>query len=154
MQHAERAKLELFDASTWRIGLVVALFNQQVTSLLHRSALDRAAAYKIAPENIDTITVAGAVEIPLALQIMAETGQYDALLAIGCVIQGATPHFDYVCKLVTEGILRVQLDYSMPVGFGVLTCATLAQAEERSQLGGDHLDAVLQLAKATQPQGW
>jgi 6,7-dimethyl-8-ribityllumazine synthase len=71
-------------------------------------------------------------------------------MAIGCVIKGDTPHFDYVCEFVTAGILRVQLDNLVPVGFGVLTCNNLEQAKTRSKLGGAHLDAVLQQARVLQ----
>jgi 6,7-dimethyl-8-ribityllumazine synthase len=147
MQKAQRAEYVPFDAHEWRIGLVVAQFNKHITGQLQDSALKRAAAYQIPESNIDIFTVAGAIEIPLVLQRLAATKRYDALLAIGCVINGQTPHFDYVCKFVTEGILSVQLDHSMPIGFGVLTCNDEAQAQARAQLGGEHLDAVLQQAK-------
>ena len=146
MQKADRGVTELFDASSWRIGIVVAKFNSGITEKLLTSALERAKAYHI--EQIDTIYVAGSIEIPLALDHMAVSGKYKALLAIGCVVQGETPHFDYVCKFVTEGILRVQLDRSMPIGFGVLTCLDMAQAEARANLGGEHLDAVIQQTRA------
>lgn len=148
MQHAQQANHETFDASSWRIGIVVAQFNTGVTDRLYQSALKRAAEYGMSEANIFTIKVAGSAEIPLALQHLAASGEYQALLAIGCVIRGDTPHFDYVCKFVTEGVLRVQLDHKIPVGFGVLTCNDQAQAEARANLGGDHLDAAVQLAKA------
>lgn len=148
MQHAQQADHKTFDASDWRIGIVVAQFNTGITDRLYQSALKRAAEYGIPETNISTIKVAGSVEIPLALQHLAMSGEYQALLAVGCVIKGDTPHFDYVCKFVTEGVLRVQLDHKIPVGFGVLTCNDQAQAESRANLGGDHLDAALQLAKA------
>ena len=150
MQKANRADFAPFDASDWKIGIVVAQFNRDITEKLYESAVERAADYGIERENITTIKVAGAVEIPLTLQALAKRGEYRALLAVGCVINGATPHFDYVCKFVTEGILRVQLDNDTPVGFGVLTCNDEAQAEERAHLGGEHLDAALQVAKALQ----
>ncbi len=150
MQKAERADFEPFNASDWRIGLVVAEFNKPITDQLKDSALKRAAAYHIPEANIDTFAVAGAVEIPLVLQQLAASKRYNALLAIGCVINGETPHFDYVCKFVTEGILRVQLDNATPIGFGILTCYDEIQAEARAHLGGEHLDAVLQQAKLLQ----
>jgi 6,7-dimethyl-8-ribityllumazine synthase len=148
VQQALQASYEPFDASQWRIGIVVAQFNRHITDRLLESALQRAAEYSIPPENIEVIKVAGAIEIPVALQHLAASGKYRALLGAGCIIQGETPHFDYVCKLVTEGILRVQLDHTIPVGFGVLTCNDEAQAEARARIGGDHLDAALQLAKS------
>jgi 6,7-dimethyl-8-ribityllumazine synthase len=150
MQQAQQAALRPFDASSWKIGLVVAQFNHQITSQLEQSARARAADYGLADSDITSIAVAGAIEIPLVLQKLAKTNRYQALLAIGCVIKGDTPHFDYVCKFVSEGILRVQLDDNIPIGFGVLTCNDEAQAQARAQLGGEHLDAVLHQAKALQ----
>lgn len=147
MQQAKRADFQPFDASDWHIGLVVAQFNTHITSKLQESASKRAADYQIASINIDIFSVAGAIEIPLVLQQLAASKRYDALLAIGCVINGETPHFDYVCKFVTEGILSVQLEHATPIGFGVLTCSDEAQALARAHLGGEHLDAVLQQAK-------
>ena len=144
---ANQAEVKPFNAGDWKIGIVVSQFNLDITDQLYGAALTRAAEYKIAADNIVTIRVAGAIEIPLALQSLAEQEGYRALLAIGCVIKGDTPHFDYVCKFVTEGILRVQLDNSIPIGFGVLTCLNEAQAKARAHLAGDHLDAALQLAQ-------
>jgi len=149
-QNAHKANFDLFDASEWRIGLVVAQFNDDITSQLKESAIKRAGDYGIKSDMIDVQYVAGAVEIPLVLQHMAKSGKYQALLAIGCVIRGATPHFDYVCSFVNQGILRVQLDESMPIGFGVLTCNNETEANERMHLGSEHLDAVLQQAKLVQ----
>ncbi len=148
MQQAKQATTEPFDASDWQLGIVVAGFNRHITDWLYKNALRRAADYGLVAANIDTIKVAGSVELPLALQHLAETGKYQALLAIGCVIRGETPHFDYVCQFATEGILRVQLDCKIPIGFGVLTCENEAQAEARVHLSGDHLDAALHLARA------
>jgi 6,7-dimethyl-8-ribityllumazine synthase len=148
MQQAKQAATKPFDASGWLLGIVVAGFNQQITDQLYQSALERAADYGLKSADIDTIRVAGSIELPLALQHLAETGKYRALLAIGCVIRGDTPHFDYVCQFATQGILRVQLDHKIPIGFGVLTCEDEAQASARAHLGGEHLDAALQLARA------
>lgn len=148
MQQAKQMATEPFDASGWRLGIVVAAFNSEITEQLYQSALKRAADYGLKPTNIDTIKVAGSVELPLALQHLAETGKYRALLAIGCVIRGDTPHFDYVAKFATEGILRVQLDNKLPIGFGVLTVDDETQAKARAHLGGEHLDAAMQLARA------
>lgn len=148
MQHAKQADFKPFDAHDWKIGIVVAQFNRHITEKQYQSALEMAEKYNIASENITTIRVAGAIEIPLALQKLAASGQYDALLALGCIIQGETPHFDYVAKFVTEGILRVQLDNSISIGFGILTCNDEKQALERITLAGDHLQAALQQVQA------
>lgn len=146
MQKAITANFKPFDASDWKVGIVVAHFNKHITEALLKSALKRAKDYKMSDKNIDVMTVAGAVEIPVGLQAFAEKREYAALLGIGCVIRGATPHFDYVCKQCVEGMNRVSLDYKIPVGMGVLTLETEDQAKERQNLGGDHLDAALQLA--------
>jgi 6,7-dimethyl-8-ribityllumazine synthase len=150
MQKAQRADFKPFDAHDWRVGLVVAQFNKHITDELKASVLKRAADYHLKDASLDIFYVAGAVEIPLVLQHLAVSKRYDALLAIGCVIKGDTPHFDYVCKFVTEGILKVQLEHFTPVGFGVLTCNDEAQAQARASIGGEHLDAVLHQAKLLQ----
>ncbi len=147
MQKTETGDFSPFDASDWKIGIVVAQFNRQITGALHKNALARAAEYQLKPENIITAEVAGSGEIPVVLQQMAESGDYQALLTIGCVIRGETAHFDYVCKFVTEGVLRVQLDYKQPIAFGVLMCNTEAEAQARTGLSANHLDAVMHQAK-------
>lgn len=147
MQQAQQADFGPFDAGGWQIGIVVAQFNRHITDKLYQSAVQRAADYKLGPNNITTVKVAGSVELPLVSQQLAASGRFQALLAIGCVIKGDTPHFDYVCKFVADGILRVQLDHSMPIGFGVLTCLSEDQAAARAHLGGEHLDAVLHQAR-------
>lgn len=147
MQTAKQGDFEPFDASNWKIGIVVAKFNAHITEQLLAGAIKRAEAYDIDPKNIVVKEVAGSIEIPLVLQHMAKSKAYDALLAVGCVIKGETPHFEYVCKFVSEGILRVQLDNAMPIGFGVLTCNNETEAITRSHLGGEHLDAVMHQAK-------
>ncbi len=146
MQHATQADFKPFDASDWKIGIVTAQFNKHITEKQLNSALEAAKTYKIPEKNITIVRVAGAIEIPLALQKLAIGGQYKALLALGCIIQGETPHFDYVAKYVTEGILRVQLDESISIGFGILTCNDEEQALVRTELAGDHLEAALQQA--------
>ncbi len=150
MQHASQASFKPFDATKWKIGIVTAQFNKHITEQQLRGALKMAQTYKIPEQNITVIRVAGAIEIPLALQKLAKSGEYKALLALGCIIQGETPHFDYVAKYVTEGVLRVQLDESISIGFGILTCNNEKQALARTELAGDHLEAALQQAQALQ----
>ncbi len=150
MQKAKQGDFQPFDAHDWKIGIVVAQFNKHITDELLSSALKRVEDYGLDPKNVTVIKVAGSVELPLVLQDMAKNGHYDALLAIGCVMYGETPHFDYVCKFVTEGVLRVQLDEHMPIGFGIITCNTEEQALARQHLGGEHLDAVMHQAKVMQ----
>ncbi len=147
MQTATKASFLPFDASTWQIGIVVAQFNRHITDKLLESALLRSGEYGLPSGNINTLKVAGTIELPLALQNLAESQKYQALVAIGCVIRGDTPHFDYVCKFATEGILRVQLDWKIPIAYGILTCENEEQALARADLGGEYLDAALQMAK-------
>ena len=148
MQVAKKADFKPFDAYTWRLGIVTARFNKEITNQLQQNVINRSKQYKIKESNIDIINVAGSVEIPLVLQQMAKSGKYNALIAIGCIVKGETAHFDYVCKFVSDGILRVQLDQNMPIGFGVLTCNTMAEAQSRSGLGSEHIDAVLHQAQS------
>lgn len=147
VQDARRFKLIPFDASSWRLGIVRAHFNDHITKLLQENVLARAKQYKLKPSNIIIAEVAGSIEVPLVLQKLAASGKYDALVAIACVIRGETAHFEYVSKYITEGILRVQLDHKTPIAFSVLTCDNEEQALARTELGGEHLDAVLHQAR-------
>lgn len=148
MQQTNVGEFEVFDAGEYKFGIVAAQFNKHITEQSLEAALEKLKAYKVPERNIDIIRVAGSAEIPVALQALAQSGKYDCLLAIGTVIRGETPHFDYVCKIVTEGILRVELDYKQPIGFGILTCDNEKQALERAKLGGEHMEAALQLKKS------
>lgn len=148
MQYANTGEFKTFDASKYSVGIVVAQFNKHITEESLQSALKVLNEYKVPKDKINTLRVAGSAEIPVALQALAESKKYDCLLAIGTVIQGSTPHFDYVCKIVTEGILRVELDYNIPIGFGILTCANEEQAKSRANLGSEHMIAALQLTKS------
>ena len=149
-QNAKKLKLEPFDARDWCLGIVCAQFNNHITSQLQKSVLVRAKKYGLKVNNITIAEVAGAIEIPLVLQKLAASGKYQALVAIGCIIRGETAHFEYVSQYVTEGILHVQLDYNIPIAFSVLTCDTEEQAQARTWIGGDHLDAALHQARLLQ----
>jgi 6,7-dimethyl-8-ribityllumazine synthase len=120
-----------------RWGIVVARFNDAVTSRLYAGAVETLVAAGAHAEHVRAVTVPGVVEVPLAVRELAETSHYAGIIALGCVIRGETTHYDYVCKAVTEGVLRVQLDHHIPVGFGVLTTEDVAQADARSQAGPD-----------------
>jgi len=115
-------------AAGLRLGIAATRWNAEITDLL----LDRAvaAARACGVESPTVVRVAGAVELPVVAAALA--GQHDAVACLGTVIRGGTPHFDYVCDAVTYGLTRVSLDSGRPVGNGVLTCDTLAQARERS----------------------
>ncbi len=119
-----------------RVAVVVSRFNEAVTARLLEGALDALARIRAADERIEVLRVPGAWEIPIAAQALAAAGRFDAIVALGCVVRGGTPHFDYVCAEATRGLTRVSLDHGIPVGLGILTCDTLEQALERA--GGKH----------------
>jgi 6,7-dimethyl-8-ribityllumazine synthase len=127
------------NAAGGRWAIVTARFNGAITDALFRGAVDTLIEAGARPEHIRAVTVPGAVEISLAARELAVTSHYAGIIALGCVIRGDTAHFDYVCSATTDGVLRVQLDHGVPIGFGLITCDTLAQAEARAQLGaGGH----------------
>ena len=149
-QNALQGEFEKFDASAFRVGIVVAQFNRDVSEALLASAFEMCAAYQISQTQITVEHVAGCVEIPVVLQALAETGKYDCLVGFGTIIRGDTPHFDYVAKMVSEGILRVMLDNKIPVGFGVLTCENRDQALARVTTGASTMEAAIQSAKTVE----
>lgn len=147
MRQAERAKFKKFSAYNYRIGIVLAQFNQDIAEALLEDALKMAEVYKVPNQKIEIFRVAGCVEIPVIAQSLAKTRQYNCLLALGAIIRGETSHFDYVAKIVSEGINSVMLDSQIPVGFGILTTNNLQQAKKRINVGGAALEAALQNAK-------
>lgn len=142
----KQEKPKIFDASRFKVGVVVSCFNKGITDKLLASALAALRQHKVREKNIRVVRVAGSVEIPYALQKLAQTKKYDCLISLGAVIKGETDHYTYVCKMSQEGILRVMLDYSIPVGFGVLMTSDLAQAEARTDNGALAVRAALELA--------
>ncbi len=115
-----------------RIGIVIARFNEFITNKLLGGAIDGLLRRGVAEEDIDVAWVPGAFEIPLIAQKMAESGKYDAVIALGAVIRGSTSHYDYVCSEVSKGIANVSLKSGIPVMFGVLTTENIEQAIERA----------------------
>lgn len=115
-----------------KLGIVVARFNSFISEKLLEGALDALVRSGVRSEDIDVARVPGAFEIPLAAQRMARAGRYDAVICLGVVIRGATPHFDYVAGEVAKGTAQVMLDTGVPVLFGVLTTETIEQAIERA----------------------
>lgn len=128
-----------------RFGITVARFNSFISDRLLEGALDALTRHGADNANIEVVRVPGAFEMPLALKVMAESKKYDALIALGCVIRGETPHFEYVAGECSRGVSQVSLQYSLPVGFGVLTVDTIAQAIERAgaKAGNKGADAAL-----------
>ena len=115
-----------------RFAVVVTRFNEFVTSKLLTGALDALLRHGCKEQNITQVRVPGSFELPLAAKKLAESGQYDAVIALGCVIRGQTPHFEYIAAEVAKGIAQVGLDTGVPVTFGVITADTLEQAIERA----------------------
>ncbi|CEO25672.1 MAG: 6,7-dimethyl-8-ribityllumazine synthase [Paeniclostridium sordellii] len=115
-----------------KIGIVVGRFNEFIVSKLLGGALDGLKRHGVDENNIDVAWVPGAFEIPLIAKKMAKNEKYDAIICLGAVIKGSTPHFDYVCAEVSKGIASVSLSSEKPVIFGVLTTDTIEQAIERA----------------------
>ncbi|MCZ0702722.1 6,7-dimethyl-8-ribityllumazine synthase [Natronobacillus azotifigens] len=128
-----------------KVGIVVGRFNEFITSKLLGGAEDTLRRHGVQEENISVAWVPGAFEIPLVAKKMAASGKYDAVITLGTVIRGSTPHFDYVCSEVAKGVGSVTMDTDIPVIFGVLTTETIEQAIERAgtKAGNKGADAAL-----------
>ncbi len=123
------------DAKGLRFGLVVSEFNEFVTSRLQSSALSTLIDAGADEEHIEIVRVPGAFEIPLVARHLARSGRFDAVLCLGAVIRGATPHFDYIAAEASRGVAQASWDSGVPVVFGVLTTDTVEQALERAGTG-------------------
>jgi 6,7-dimethyl-8-ribityllumazine synthase len=123
-------------AAGLRFGIVVSRFNSFITDRLLAAAVDALERAGAASGDVDVVHVPGAFELPLAAKKLALGGRYDALVAIGCVLRGATSHYDYVCSETSRGLQLAQMDTGVPVIFCVLTCDTLEQAIDRAGLKG------------------
>ena len=134
-----------FTGSDKRFGVIASRFNEFITSKLVGGALDAFARHGVPEDNITVAWVPGAFEIPLVAKKMAESGRYDAVIALGCVIRGATPHFDYVAAEAAKGVGQAALQTGVPVLFGVLTTENIEQAIERAgtKAGNKGADAAL-----------
>ncbi len=115
-----------------RFGIVASRFNSRIGDLLVAGALDCLQRHGVGAEGIHLVAVPGAWEIPQALEELAARGGIDGLVAIGVVLRGETPHFDYICAQASRGIAAVAERHRLPVGFGLLTCDTSEQAQERA----------------------
>lgn len=115
-----------------RIAIVHARFNEPLINMMIDGAKTKLTELSVPSEHIELFNVAGAYELPLAAQQVAKSGKFDAIIAIGVVIKGDTPHFDFVSAESSAGLMRVSLDEEMPIIFGILTTNTEAQAEERA----------------------
>ena len=120
------------DASEMNIGIVVAEWNRNITEKLLRGACDTLERHGVKQENIVVKRVPGSFELTFGAKRLAESKELDAIIVLGCVVRGDTPHFDYVCSGVTHGITELNLMYDIPFIFGMLTTNTMQQAEDRA----------------------
>lgn len=120
------------DAKGFRFGLIVSRFNSFICDRLLEGALDTLTRHGADDQQLSVVRVPGAFEIPLVAQKMAASGKYDAIICLGAVIRGGTPHFDYVCSEVSKGVASVSLESGLPIAFGVLTTDSVEQAIERA----------------------
>ncbi|WP_079477877.1 6,7-dimethyl-8-ribityllumazine synthase [Halobacillus salinus] len=115
-----------------KIGIVVGRFNDFITSKLYEGAIDALRRHGVDTDEVDVAYVPGAFEIPLVANQMAKTGKFDAVITLGAVIRGSTPHFDYVCSEAAKGVSQASQQSGTPVIFGVITTDTIEQAIERA----------------------
>jgi 6,7-dimethyl-8-ribityllumazine synthase len=136
----------------YRFAVVVSRFNEEITEGLLQGARERLAEASVPEENVTIIRVPGAFEIPIAGQRLGESGEYDAVICLGCVIKGETMHFEYIAEATSHGIMQAAAATGIPMAFGVLTTLTEEQAMERSRSGPDNkgreaAGAALEMAK-------
>ncbi len=147
MQHADKGDIAL-DGKGLRIGIVQARFNETITDALALACRGELAALGVADEDIDHLRVPGALEVPLALQALAERNRYDALVALGCIIRGETYHFELVANESGASVGRVALDYRIPIANAILTTENLEQAIARqTDKGRDAARVAVEMAR-------
>jgi 6,7-dimethyl-8-ribityllumazine synthase len=139
------------DATGLRFGVVVAKFNKFVTSKLLSTCVEGLTKHGVKAEDIEVVRVPGAFELPLVARTMARTKQFDAVICLGAVIRGDTPHFDYISAEASRGIGQAALDTDVPIIFGVLTTHTVAQAIDRAESskfnrGGEAAKSAIEMA--------
>ena len=129
-----------------RIGIVQARFNAHIGDRLRDGCMAELQRLGVADDDVEIITVPGALEIPLALKALAQSDEFDALIALGCVIRGETYHFELVCNESARGITQVQLDHMVPVANAILTVENQAQAEARISKGAEAARVAIEMA--------
>lgn len=127
-------------ATGLKVALVVSRFNSLITEQLLAGAADTLRRHGLRDGDLDVFRCPGTFELPALLRRVAAGGRYDAVIALGAVIRGGTPHFDYVCNAATDGLTRVAVSTGVPIGFGLLTCEDEAQALDRAGLPGSSED--------------
>lgn len=133
MKHADQGRAARLDGSRLRVGIVRARFNDAITTRLLDACRAELAALGVAADNTRVVEVPGALELPVALQALAERDEFDALVALGCVIRGETYHFELVANESGAGVTRVALDHGVPVANAILTVENEAQAWARAE---------------------
>ncbi|WKB52413.1 6,7-dimethyl-8-ribityllumazine synthase [Eleftheria terrae] len=136
MQGADKGQAIELDGEDLRIGIVQARFNEPITAKLAEACLAELHALKVSAKHIEHVTVPGALEVPVALQVMAESERFHALIALGCIIRGETYHFELVANESGAGVTRVSLDHQLPVANAILTVENEAQAWARAEEKG------------------
>jgi 6,7-dimethyl-8-ribityllumazine synthase len=124
------------EGTAYKFGVVTAQWNAEITSALYNGAVSLLEKQGVNPENIIAVTVPGSYELISGADLLLSKKDVDAVICLGCVIQGETPHFDFICDAVANGLAQVTIKYNKPVIFGVLTTTTLEQAQARA--GGKH----------------
>lgn len=136
MQAADKGQATDIDGTDLRIGIVQARFNDKLTQQLASTCIDELVKLGVAAKHIRHVTVPGALEVPVALAAMAESGRYDALVALGCIIRGETYHFELVANESGAGVTRVSLDHELPIANAILTVENEDQAWARAEEKG------------------
>ena len=144
---ANKGKADRLAGTDLRIGVVQARFNEDITNTLAEAALSELQRLGVASEDITLVRVPGALEVPVALQAMAEKGDFDALIALGCIIRGETYHFELVANESGAAVSRIALDYHLPVANAILTTENLDQAVARkTEKGRDAAYVAVEMA--------
>ena len=147
MQHAEKGQGQNLNGADLKIGIVQARFNESITNTLFQACRDELLALGVKTENIGHVTVPGALEVPVALQAMADTDQYDALVALGCIIRGETYHFELVANESGAAVTRLTLDYRIPIANAIITTENTEQAIARqTEKGSDAARVAVEMA--------
>ena len=137
------------DASQMKFGIVISEWNAAITSSLHEACKKVLVEHGAKPKNIISKNVPGSFELPLGAQMLYESHKVDAVICLGCIIQGETRHFDFICEAVSNGIMQLNLKYNAPFIFGVLTPNNMEQAKQRAggKLGNKGIEAALTAIK-------
>ena len=152
MKDANKGSAAALDGKGLRIGIVQARFNEDITDALAQACLGELEALGVARDDIDQVSVPGALEVPVALQALAERNRYHALVALGCIIRGETYHFELVANESGAGVSRVALDYRIPVANAILTTENLEQAVARqTDKGRDAARVAVEMARLLGP---